>query len=348
MGARQVAENCLKVQPGETVVIITDEKQMEVGKAIQLAAATAGGEVIFFSMENFGTRPDEPSEETLAMAFPDEIRNAMESAQVSVYCASGKKGELESFRRPMIGVVMEKKIRHGHMPGISKEVMCEAMCADYTQVQALGAKVYAIANDAVSAHLTTPGGTDLTVKFHPDWKWLVDNGEILGGELANLPGGEDFTCAENGNGVIVVDGFIGDHFDQSVVDNPITIKVKDGRITSVKCPENLELEAELLSYFLTDENSNRLSEFAIGTNLAVAIGKNIGELMDRPLLQMEKSPTVHVAFGDGFKDETGCTWESKTHLDCIVLEPTLVLTYADGSTFTVFEDGNYNPELLAA
>ena len=66
----------------------------------------------------------------------------------------------------------------------------------------------------------------------------------------------------------------------------------------------------------TDKNSNRLGEFAIGTNTSLT--KLVGNL-----LQDEKFPCVHVAFGDPYTDETGADWESRTHVDAILKDATL-------------------------
>ena len=66
----------------------------------------------------------------------------------------------------------------------------------------------------------------------------------------------------------------------------------------------------------TDQNSNRLGEFAIGTN--VYLKQLVGKL-----LQDEKFPSVHVAFGDPYHDDTGADWESRTHIDVIMRDATL-------------------------
>lgn len=72
----------------------------------------------------------------------------------------------------------------------------------------------------------------------------------------------------------------------------------------------------MVKYLQTDQNSNRLGEFAIGTNIYVK------QLIGR-LLQDEKIPYVHVAFGDPYPDDTGADWESKTHIDAIMKDATL-------------------------
>ena len=92
-------------------------------------------------------------------------------------------------------------------------------------------------------------------------------------------------------------------------DTPITIDVRDNRIVDLRC-ENKELLEEFRAYTTTDENSNRVGEFAIGTNTACT--RVIGNI-----LQDEKIPGIHIAFGDPYGNHTGANWSSKTHIDCV-------------------------------
>ena len=94
-------------------------------------------------------------------------------------------------------------------------------------------------------------------------------------------------------------------------DTPVTIHISRNRITSVECA-NKELEQEFWDYTHTDANSDRVGEFAIGTNIGVA--KVIGNI-----LQDEKFPGIHIAFGDPYGAHTGAPWKSTTHIDVVGL-----------------------------
>src|SRR5262249_469248 len=74
--------------------------------------------------------------------------------------------------------------------------------------------------------------------------------------------------------------------------------------------ENKDLRDEFRAYTTTDENSDRVGEFAIGTNIACT--HIIGHI-----LQDEKIPGVHIAFGHPYAEHTGANWASKTHIDCV-------------------------------
>jgi leucyl aminopeptidase (aminopeptidase T) len=127
-----------------------------------------------------------------------------------------------------------------------------------------------------------------------------------------LPGGEIFTAPGEVNGTFVVDGVVGDYLCAKYGDlhaNPLTIRIKGNRLTEAHCA-NRALEDEFWRYTHTDENSDRVGEFAIGTN--VACRHIIGNI-----LQDEKLPGIHIAFGHPYSEHTGQTWTSTTHIDCV-------------------------------
>jgi len=93
--------------------------------------------------------------------------------------------------------------------------------------------------------------------------------------------------------------------------------VTDSRIefSSVDCA-NTQLKREFVEYVSADPNGNRLGEFAIGTNTFLT-------RLTGNLLQDEKFPTAHYAFGDPYAQETGANWEAKSHVDGIMLRSSI-------------------------
>jgi leucyl aminopeptidase (aminopeptidase T) len=330
-GARQAVVNCVKVQPGEKVVVITDRVTSDLAAAIEAQAEKVGAAVTRFLMEDFGDRPDDGSS---PLSFPDAIGDALSGAQVSFYIARGKPGELQSFRIPMITRVDELGVRHAHMPNFIEEMMSTGMAADYDEIQKICARVYEIVKEAREIRVTTPAGTDLTARFDPRYRWIVSDGDIRPGHWSNLPDGEVFTAPVDANGTVVIDGCLGDFFNAKYGDlqgTPLTYELRDGRALreSVRC-DNAALKAEFETYtFETDENSDRLGEFAIGAN--VGLKELIGNL-----LQDEKFPGIHLALGSPYPDKTGAEWNSKAHNDGIMRNPTIVV---DGRT--IMRDGTF-------
>jgi aminopeptidase len=325
-GVRQAVENCLKVQAGEKAVIITDEQTREIGAALKAAVEEIGAPVTFFVMEDFGSRP---------IDFPAEIGEALATADVSIYAAQGAKGELQSFRMPMIEAVEgNPKLRHAHMISITPQIMTDGMCSDYLEIQRVSKLVYEKVKDAREIRVTTPRGSDLTARFHPDWKWLICDGDIRPGKWQNLPEGEVFTAPQTVNGTVVIDGCLGEFFSEryaSLAETPVRVEVRDGRAVreTLRC-DNAQLREELGEYiFETDENSDRVGEFAIGTNMGLT-------KLIYNLLQDEKFPSIHIAFGCPYPTKTGADWDSKAHVDGLLVEPTIIV---DGKT--LMEKGQF-------
>ena len=89
----------------------------------------------------------------------------------------------------------------------------------------------------------------------------------------------------------------------------MTLQISRGRLVDVHC-ERRDLQREFTEYCHTDEHSDRVGELAFGTNLALS--QMIGVL-----LQDEKIPGVHLAFGDPYGSQTGADWISRTHVDVL-------------------------------
>jgi leucyl aminopeptidase (aminopeptidase T) len=105
---------------------------------------------------------------------------------------------------------------------------------------------------------------------------------------------------------------VGDYLCEKYGDlggTPLTIRVEDSRLREAHC-ENHDLESEFWQYCHTDEFSDRVGEFAIGTNIGVhgVIGN---------ILQDEKIPGIHIAFGNPYGAHTGADWYSSTHIDVV-------------------------------
>jgi aminopeptidase len=312
-GVSQVVENCLRVKADERAVIITDRETMGIGSALKAAIEKIAGNTQFFVMEDFGERPIE---------FPQTIEDAIKVADVSVYAARGAKGELQTFRMPMLKAIEANiKLRHAHMIGITPAIMKDGMCSDYQEIQRVSKLVYDKVKDAHSIRVVTEMGANVVAEFSPELKWIVSDGYITPGLWKNLPDGEVFTSPVNVNGTVVIDGCLGDFFAErygSLENTPIIIEVADGRAIkeSVQCDDE-ELRKELATYlFHTDENSSRVGEFAIGTNTGLT------ELIYN-LLQDEKFPGVHIAFGSPLPGKTGAKWNSKAHVDAVIKNPTI-------------------------
>lgn len=310
-GVKQAVENCLRVKAGEKAVVITDSETLEIGSALKAAIEKIVGPVQFFVMEDFGERP---------IDYPQAIDEAIKAADVSVYAAQGAKGELQTFRMHLLNAIeANNKLRYGHMIGITPQIMEQGMCSDYGEIQRISRLVYAKVKNASKIRVVTGKGCDFTAEFSPKLNWIISDGDITPGQWKNLPDGEVFTSPINVNGKVVFDGCLGDFFAErygSLENTPVVVDVEDGRAKkeSLQC-DNEALRKEFSDYlFETDPNSSRMGEFAIGTNTGLT------ELIYN-LLQDEKFPGIHVAFGSPLPGKTGADWNSKAHVDGVIKKP---------------------------
>lgn len=302
-GARNAIRDCLRLKPEERITIITDEATQEIAGALQQEVEQVGSDYAVFVLENHASRP--------LTGMPQIILDDLATSQVSIFCAQTQRGELGS-RIEMTAVVNKHRMRHGHMVNISRQIMLEAMRADFMEVDALSQRLVEMARMTSRVACRTPAGTDYIAELSPELKWLKTSGIITPDKWGNLPGGEIFTSPFNSNGTFVVDGVVGDYLCQKYGDieaTPLTIEVENNRIRELRC-ENKELLEEFRAYTSTDENSNRVGEFAVGTNTACT--HVIGNI-----LQDEKMPGIHIAFGHPYAEHTGQNWISKTHIDCV-------------------------------
>ncbi|MEO6692457.1 MAG: aminopeptidase [Saprospiraceae bacterium] len=302
-GAYNAINICLRLKPEERITIITDNECLEIAASLVNEIKKVGSDYSVCVIEDYSPRP--------LLDMPRPILDDLEKSQVSIFCAKAHTGELRS-RIQMTSIVNKNRMRHGHMVNINKQIMLEAMTADFHKVDELSQRLIEKARKAKIIKHTSEAGTDITAEFSPDLKWLKTSGIISPDKWGNLPGGEIFTSPLNVNGKFVVDGVVGDYLCEKYgdsKDNPLTIYIKDSRIVKMEC-DNKELLEEFTAYTMTDENSNRVGEFAIGTN--IAIRNVIGHI-----LQDEKLPTIHMAFGHPYAEHTGANWISTTHIDCV-------------------------------
>jgi aminopeptidase len=312
-GARNAVRVCLRVQASEKVTVITDEVSLEIGAALVRELEEVGCRYQTWVLEDVAVRP--------LTDLPLAIAEDLESSQVSIFAVQAQTDELKS-RMQMTDMVNRRKIRHAHMVNINKRIMLEGMRADFQKVDRLSVKVLETVRLAKQIRAKTPAGTDLVADLNPNYRWVKTSGIISPEKWGNLPGGEVFTTPGEVNGTFVIDGVVGDYLCAKFGDlksNPLTIQVKANRVIAAHSA-NKELKDDFWAYTHTDENSNRVGEFAIGTN--IELKDVIGEI-----LQDEKYPGIHIAFGNPYGAHTGAEWYSSTHIDVV------------GRNFDVWVDG---------
>jgi aminopeptidase len=312
-GARNAVRVCLRVQASEKVTVITDLVSLEIAAALVRELDEVGCRYQTWVLEDVATRP--------LTDLPPAIAADLESSQVSIFAVQAQANELKS-RMQMTDVVNRRKIRHAHMVNINQRIMMEGMRADFLKVDRLSVKVLETVRGAKQIRAKTPAGTDLVADLNPSYRWVKTSGIISPEKWGNLPGGEVFTTPGEVNGRFVIDGVVGDYLCAkfgALNEHPLSIQVKGNRLVEAHSA-NKELKDDFWAYTHSDENSDRVGEFAIGTN--IELRDVIGEI-----LQDEKYPGVHIAFGNPYGVHTGAEWFSSTHIDVV------------GRNFDIWVDG---------
>jgi leucyl aminopeptidase (aminopeptidase T) len=316
-GIANAVNVCMGVTARDRVLVTTDQKTEEIGRSLADRADSAGAEVKLVYLEEYGVRP-------LTDVPPAMISDAVEfQPTVTFFAASGQEGEVKM----RMGSTLQLKDefdrlavdypRRAHMIGITRQLILEGMNADYHQIHDLTMQVTALVRDARTIRVTSRKGSDLQAEFSPDYKWVPCHGLYhQPGEGGNLPEGQEFTCPDTLDGVILAD-VLADYFSQTygVLDQPVRFEIRNGLVESISC-EDASLQDEIERYLGSANNGRRVGEFAVGTNTSV-------KKLSGNLLQDEKIPGIHVAFGDPIGRETGADWSSDVHIDVIPTDCTI-------------------------
>jgi aminopeptidase len=318
------AVRCMGVTAQDRVFILTDYACESIARRVSDVVMELHADVSVRFLEHYAERP--------LKTFPDDLREDLIQARptVTYYIATAQPGEI-AFRIPLLPfLVQELKVRHGHMIGIDEAVMADGMCADYDEVFSLTNHIYDLVRNARTIHVTSAKGSDVTATFHEDWKWIPCHGRYHEqGKWGNLPEGEVFTAPATVDGTLVCD-VLGDYFSEKygVLEQPLVITVKDGYVIDVTS-EDAAVAKEVRDYLFSVPNGNRAGEFAIGT--LTSLKKLTGNL-----LQDEKMPGLHVAFGNPYPQFTGADWSATIHVDVI---PSCCTIEIDGHL--IMRDGEF-------
>ncbi|MCD6531932.1 aminopeptidase [bacterium] len=301
--AEIVVKKCMGVKPTETVLVVTDHLEREIGQAIYEVARQVAKEALYLEMiprENHGEEPPEP------------VAKIMGEVDVVIAPTFRSLSHTDARR-----AASAKGVRIASMPGILRETFVRAMNVNYDRIAELSEKLAAMLTEAKTARVITDHGTDIVMSLEGR-KGHADTGIYTEpGAFGNLPAGEGYIAPAEGtaNGVIVVDGAIGDTGVLSS-DDYITIRVRDGFAEEIDGGRAATYLSGLLA--TQPREARNIAELGIGTNPAARLCGNI--LEDEKVLG-----TVHIALGDNAS--MGGNITAPVHLDGIILAPTL---YLDG------------------
>jgi 2,5-dihydroxypyridine 5,6-dioxygenase len=296
----------LNAGPGDDVLIVTDlGMPREVVDAVFIGAHSLGHDV---SVMTFPPRLGHGAE------LPDAVAAAMASAAVVLLVTSSPAAHTQATRR-----AAEQGARCVFMDGLTLEMLCEgAAGADYDRVGRLAAALGAKWNAGSRVSVTSRHGTDLQVSIDGRRAWQMA-GRVFSESWFGLSGCCAFPDGEVGlapvegtaNGTLV--------FDASTqtlgpLEEPVRLAIVDSMIVSIDGGwQAAKLKAQLEA--LDDPNAYYCpAEIAIGINEAAHFTGLLRE--DKKILG-----SCHIAYGAN--DDLGGTVSARTHVDGLLLQPTI-------------------------
>ncbi len=297
--------DCLNLQEGEKVLVVTDPGALLVSQELFHAGLGLGGDPLLVEIPVRQRDGEEP---------PATVAEMMASADI-VLAATTKSLTHTHARRN----ACKAGARVASLPGITAEIMSRAMRADYREISERSVALAKILTDSSHVRVRTPAGTDIEMSIEGR-TCLSDTGLIHEkGEYSNLPAGEAYLAPIEGtsNGVIVVDGSMAGIGKLSEGET-ITLSVKDGIVHDVQGGEKGEQLRALIES--VGKNGGNIAELGIGTNDKAMVSGVV--LEDEKVLG-----TVHIAVGNNLS--MGGSVDVPLHLDGVLLEPTVEV---DGKT----------------
>jgi len=344
-----------RISPQEIIDDITKSRREGLLNLCRLTAETAremGLGVRETVFEALGSHGSEPADELWRLGFgeracdalagtgvlgriirkvatPEDIERARETVRINkagaVDMVAAFSNYSTSHTRFRDLLTTEAGARYASMPLFETDMLFGPMDVDIKAVEKRTLKAVEALDGAVSAKITTPEGTDITLglegrKAHPDTGVLDSPGSF-----SNLPAGEAYIAPVEGtaNGRLVIlwgpSGRLG---------SPVEVTVREGRVTDVA--GSGPFKKRLLEELDKNRDNRNIAELGIGTNDKAKRPDNI--------LESEKIlGTVHIAFGDN--SSMGGRVSTPYHQDFVYFGPTVTLAGKEGGVSVLLDSG---------
>ena len=315
--ANRLINQVVQVKQGEMVVIVTDtDRPRIITQALAYSAISAGGKVVIVTME---------SQEIGGAEVPAPVAAAMAAAQVVINQSTHSITHTVAVRE-----AMKKGARVANLRNVTEEMMVKGgITADYQQVKRITENMARLLTEADVIRLTTPEGTDLTIRT-AGRSAIAQTGFVTRpGELSGLPDGEaTLAPLERLTEGVIVSPYIADQIGE--ITEPFRMEIRKGRITSVTGGKQAK-ELKRILESRDDAGYKAASQFALGTNPACRVIPNTREIS-------KKLGTAHIAIGDNIS--LGGKSKGTYHIDIVFLN---VSVYLDGKC--IVKDGEYQIDL---
>lgn len=297
-GAKTLVDVCTKVQPGESVLVVTDFTKYTIAKAIAAVALDRGAEPMIMVMKPRDRAGQEP---------PAPIAEAMKAADVVLIPVSYSITHTHAVKN-----AAANGTRIIVMTDFNEEMMIRGgLEADFEAIKPVCLGVASCFKRGKRIHLTSPGGTDLTMDI------TGRRGNALycivePGEFSTVPTVEANVSPIEGsaNGRIVADASIP-YLGIGVLTEPVIVDVKDGFITKIEGGRQATILRENLAA-QNDPNVYNIAEIGAGLNPNCRMCGLM--LEDEGVIS-----TCHIGIGTSIT--LGGTVKAAVHYDLLMWEP---------------------------
>jgi 2,5-dihydroxypyridine 5,6-dioxygenase len=301
LGAEKLVTVNGRVRPDENVVVVTDEKLLEIAKLVSSAATAAGAKVVTCIMPQRSQDGQEPpAPVAAAMAEADVIFSPV---TVSITHTRAVRAALDRGARAIL------------MTAYTEEIITSAglLETDFEAQAAVCRRLGAALTEGELLRLTSPRGTDLSFSIK-DRRVNVLTNIPDSGELAPVPDIEVNVVPLEGsaNGTLIADASVP-YLGIGVLDDPITCTVEDGFITKMEGGSQATVLRAALDVH-NDRNCFNVAELGIGLNPNARLTGRM--LDDEGVLG-----TIHI--GIGTSHTLGGFVVAPTHYDLLMWDPTI-------------------------
>ena len=245
--------------------------------------------------------------------MPGEVLADMETSDVSIFAVKAQANELRT-RMQMTDVVNRRKMRHAHMVNIDRRIMLEGMRADFDEVDRISTQVWQMASAAREIRATNPAGTDIVGRFSP-------RPEVAEDQRHHQPATSGATCPaarpsprpERVDGRFVIDGVVGDYLCEKYGDLGDDSADHRGGGQPPARRRTAPTRNWKPSSGATATPTRTATAWA---NSPSAPTSRVHDVIGN-ILQDEKIPGIHIAFGNPYGAHTGADWYSATHIDVV-------------------------------
>lgn len=308
-----------KIDSKDKVLILTDDHCNSIGSTFMSACENLNVQAVIFKIEEQSRPLKEP---------PEELIKLLSEKSIVLNIIKAYSDEIPFRIKWIFKVEENKKIKMGHMPGITEAMMLGSVNVDYSEMRRRADELIQDMKDIRRVQISTEEGTDLVLGM--EGRNFISDVGVKPGEMCNLPCGEIY-CAplENkANGVVVFNASIG---DIGVLNTQLKVYLSEGRITKFESDDK-DLIERISKLQNVDNDSMVIGELGIGINPKAIITGN--------MLEDEKSlGTAHIAFGNNADFPGGGNNDSNIHRDYLFYRPTINIEYATGTNRKIMEKG---------